>query len=126
MRHIDIFLALGHRHDLVHFLGQYPVRRLLGTGNPVVQTLPLPDPLLPPEDATLFDHEDRTTASHRHALLLGGLNHREDGPFGFRLDPLPGYRSHEPPFVFFRSMASSTAKSAKARSLSWSSRLMAS
>ena len=34
-----------------------------------------------------------------------------------------GYRSHEPPFVFFRRMASSTAWSARARSFSCSSAL---
>jgi hypothetical protein len=43
-----------------------------------------------------------------------------------RVDPVTGYRSHEPPFVFFRRMASSTDRSASARSFCCSSRLSSS
>ena len=123
---IDVFLTLGHRDDPGDLFGQDPVQRLFGTGHPVVQSPAQAGPLLPADDPTMSDPEDRTTASGRHALLLGGLDHREDGKFGFRLDPQLGHRSHEPPFVFFRRIANSTARSARARSLSWSSRLIAS
>jgi hypothetical protein len=58
-------------------------------------------PWLPTHDATMFDRQDQTTASRRNTLLLGGLNHREDFQFGLLADPLDGYRSHEPPLVFF-------------------------
>jgi HEAT repeat protein len=49
-----------------------------------------------------------------------------DGHLDLRVDPVTGYRSHEPPFVFFRRMASSTDRSANARSFCCSSRLSSS
>ena len=102
------------------------MQRLFGPGGQVGQVLPLARLLLPADDAPVGDHQDRTTAPRRNALLLGGLNHREDFQFGLRFEPLAGYRSHEPPVVFFRRIASSTDRSARARSFSWSSCLRAS
>jgi hypothetical protein len=89
-----------HRNDPGDLFGQDPVQRLFGTEHPILQSLTLVDSLLPADHATMFDPKDGTTASGRHALLLGGLDHCEDGQFGFSLDPQLGYRSHEPPFVF--------------------------
>ena len=126
MRQIDVLLTLGHRHNLLDLLGQHPMQGLFGTRRQVGQALPLARLLLPADDAPVGDHQDRTTAAHRNTLLLGGLNHREDFQFGLRINPLPGYRTHEPPVVFFRRIASSTDRSARARSFSWSSCLRAS
>lgn len=72
-------------------------------------------------DPAMGNRQDRTTAPGRDSGGLGGRNHEEDGLLGGFFEPLAGYRSHETPFVFFRRMASSTAKSASARSFSWSS-----
>ncbi len=57
--------------------------------------------------------------------MMGCFDHREDIPFGLLFCPVLGCRSHEPPIVFC-GIASSIDWSALARSLSWSSRLMAS
>ena len=48
----------------------------------------------------MFDPKDGTTSSY-HALLLGRLDQREDGKYGFSPDPQLRYRSHQLPFVFF-------------------------
>jgi hypothetical protein len=55
----------------------------------------LAGPLLPTNNAPVFDHQDRATAPRRNTLLLGGLNHREDFQFGLLIELLIGY-SHEP------------------------------
>ena len=102
------------------------MQRLLRSGDEIGQALSMSDLLLPANDAPVFDRQKRTGPPRRNALLLGGLNHGENFEFGLLFKPQAGYRSHEPPFVFFRRIASSTDRSAKARSLSWSSRLMAS
>ena len=101
MGQVDILLALGHRNNLVDLPGQHPMQWLFRTGCQIDQALSLANPMLPANDATLFDRQDQTAASHRNALLLGGLNHRKDFQFGLLVNPLLGYRSHEPPFVFF-------------------------
>lgn len=75
MGQIDVFLTLGHRNNPGDLFGQDPVQRLFGTGHPIPQSLTLVGPLLPADNATMFDHKDGTTASGRHALLLGGLDH---------------------------------------------------
>ena len=126
MRQIDVFLTLGQCHNLVDLLGQHPMQRLFGAWREVGQAESLAGPLLPTNNAPVFDHQDRTTAPRRNTLLLGGLNHGEDFQFGLRFDPWAGYRSHEPPVVFFRRIASSTDRSAKVRSFAWSSSLRAS
>jgi hypothetical protein len=126
MGQIDVLLARGHDHNLLDLLGQDPMQRFSRARGPVGQALPLARLLLPTNPAALFYRLDLKTAPRRHALLLGGLNHGEDFQFGLLVDPLTGYRSHEPPLVFFRRIASSTDRSARARSFSWSSVLMAS
>ena len=126
MRQIGMLLTLGQRHNRVDLLGQNPMPRVLGAGEEIGQRLALPGLLLPANDAPVFDRQERTGPTRRNALLLGGRHHREDFQFGLRFDPQAAYRSHEPPFVFFRRIASSTDWSASARSLSWSSRLSAS
>ena len=118
MRQVHIFLTPGQRHNRVEFLRQNLVQRVLGTGPQIGQTLSLPGLLLPAHDAPVFDHQERTGVPRRNALGLGGRHHIEDFQFGLRLEPGAGYRSHEPPFVFFRRIASSTERSAKARSFS--------
>ena len=126
MRQVDILLTPGHRHNLINLLGQHPMQRLLGTRSQIGQAQSLAHQMLPAHNATMLDRQDHATASHRNTLLQGGLDHREDLQFGLLRNPLLDYRSHEPPFVFFRRIASSTDWSAMALSLSWSSRLMAS
>ncbi len=97
-----------------------------GTRSAIMETPPESDPLLPADDAAVLDHEDRARAPHRHAVLLGGIDHREDLQFGLSLEPMSGYRTDETPLVFFRRRVSSTAMSARARSFSDSSCLRAS
>jgi len=75
---------------------------------------------------TVGDQQQRATAPDGNAAVLSGIDHGEHGQFGLHVDPAAGYRSHEPPFVFFRRMASSTDWSAKARSFCVSSRLSSS
>ena len=84
------------------------MQRLFWTRSPVGQALSLTGLVLPTNDATMIDRQEHTAVSYRNALLLGALNHCEDIQFGLLFDPLFGYRSHEPPFVFFRRIASST------------------
>jgi hypothetical protein len=102
------------------------VKGFRGTRPAILETPPESDPLLPAGDAAVLNHEDRARAPHRHAILQGGIDHREDLQFGLSLEPLSGYRPDETPLVFFRRRVSSTAMSARARSFSNNSCLRAS
>ena len=115
---IHILLTLGHRRDALDLLGPQPMQCLPGTGRGVDQAHALPDMLLPAHNPAMGDRQDRTTAPGRHSGGSGGRDHDEDGLLEGRIEPVAGYRSHETPFVFFRRMASSTARSASVRSFS--------
>jgi len=123
MGQIHILLTLGHREDARGLRWPQPMQRLPRTRRGVGQAQSLPDMRLPAHDPAMGDRQERTAAPGRHAGGLGGRDHEEDSLLDGRRDPVAGYRSHEPPFVFFRKMASSTVRSASARSLSWSSAL---
>ena len=118
MGQIHILLTLGHGRNALNFLRQQPMQRFLGTGGAIRQTQTLALVRLPAHDPAMGDRQNRATAPGGNALVLGSGNHDKDGLFGRRRQPGVGYRSHEPPFVFFRRMASSTACSARARSFS--------
>src|SRR5664280_2947866 len=98
---VNILLTFSHHHNLVDLLSQHPMQRIFGTRAQIGQAPSLASPLLPANDAPMLDRQQRTTAPHRNTLLMGGLNHGENVHFGLLVDPLAGYRSHEPPFVFF-------------------------
>src|SRR5271155_5952521 len=99
------------------------MQRFLRAGGAIRQTQALALVRLPAHDPAMGDRQNRTAAPGGNALVLGSGNHDENGLFGHRRQPVAGYRSHEPPFVFFRRMASSTAWSARARSFSSNSAL---
>jgi len=88
---------------------QQPMQCFLGTGGAIRQTQALALVRLPAHDSAMGNHQNRTAAPGGNALILGSGNHEQDGLFGRRRQPGVGYRSHEPPFVFFRRMVSSTA-----------------
>ena len=82
MGQVDVFRLTGQRHNLVDLLRQNPMQRVLGAGAEIGQRLSLAGLRLPAHDAAVFDHQERTAAARRNALLLGGLNHGEDFQFG--------------------------------------------
>ncbi len=126
MGKIGVFLGLGHGDDLCSLLGKQSIQGFRGARLSILEAMPVPYPLLPADDAAVLDHEDRALAPHRHAILQGEIDHREDLQFDLSREPQVGYRPDETPLVFFRRRVSSTAMSARARSFSWSSRLSAS
>ncbi len=94
MGEISLLLVLGHRHDLGSFLQQEFVKGFRGTKNAILKTPPASDPLLPTGDAAVLDHEDRARAPHRHTVLEGIINHRENLQFDLSLEPLTGNRPY--------------------------------
>ena len=60
-----------------------------------------------------FDYTDPTLGTYHLTWMMRGEHDpgflRFDRQFDRLFDPVAGYRSHEPPVVFFRRMASSTA-----------------
>ena len=58
------------------------MQRIFGAGEEIGQRLSLTSLLLPANDAPVFDRQERTGPTRRNALVLGGLNHGEDGQFG--------------------------------------------
>ena len=82
MGQVNVFLTLGQRHNLVDLLRQNPMQRRFWAGDEIGQRLSQASLLLPAKDAPVFDRQERTGPTRRNALLLGGLNHGEDGQFG--------------------------------------------
>jgi len=57
--------------------------------------------VLPAHHPALLDCENQTAASHGYTLVLGSLEQGEYLEFSLHVEPSAGYRSHEPPLVFF-------------------------
>lgn len=118
---ICVLLACGGLNDLSCFLWQHTMQGLFWAWDKVGERESLSGGVLPAHHSALLDCENQTATSHGYALVLGSLEQGEYLEFSFHVEPRAGYRSHEPPLVFFLRMASSTAWSARARSFCWSS-----
>ena len=122
MRQIGILFFLGQFKNLLSFHRQQTMRRLSLTGFEVLQSEAVSGLALPPVNSSPIGSQASATSSHRNSLHLGRFNHIENLVFLPTAYPLTGYRSHEPPFVFFRNITNSTERSARARSFSSRSR----
>ena len=92
--------------------------RILGAGLAVIKTLAsLPDPR-PSEHTPAIDHPHGTGADPGYPFSSGLLHAQKNRGLLLFVNPEALYLSHEPPFVFFRRIASSTAISAITRSFS--------
>jgi hypothetical protein len=96
------------------------------TGLEILKTLVILASRSPSDNTAAVNSPEDTTPGHCKAFFFGSLNHHEDFYLLFLTQPPAFYLSHEPPFVFFRKIASSTACSAKARSFSSNSLFSAS
>ena len=126
MRIIGVILPPSQGQDLFAFLHQQRMLSPLPSGTTVGQPQPLSLTLPPPGRSPIGEQQQSATVPMRYPLFFGFVNDPQHGFFLFRFQPSIPDRSHEPPFVFFRSIASSTACSANARSFSSSSRFNAS
>jgi len=91
MGQIGVLRVLGHRDDLGGFLRQGFVKGFRGAWPAILEIAPASDSLLPAGNTTVLDDEDRTRPPPRHAVLQGGIDHREDLHFDFKLEPFSGY-----------------------------------
>jgi len=98
----------------------------LGAGPKIGQTLSLPRLLLPANDAPVFDQEERTAVRADTPCCWEDAITLRISSLVCAFSQVPLIGPTNPHSFFFRRIASSTDISAKARSLSWSSRLMAS
>src|SRR5512137_2421404 len=111
----------GHGRYSGAFLREKPVFRVLGAGLAIIKTsASLPDPG-PSDHTPAIDHPHGTGADPGYPFGSGLLHAHKDGALLLFIHPEALYLSHEPPFVFFRRIASSTAISAITRSFSCSS-----
>src|SRR4030043_1244919 len=111
----------GHDHHGCAFLWEKPMDRVFGARLAIIKALSsLPVPR-PSDHTPAIDHPQGTGADPGYSLSSGLLHCQEDRGLVLFTHPVGLYLSHEPPFVFFRRIASSTAISAITRSFSCSS-----
>jgi len=91
---------------------QNPVQGFFGAGRQVGQALSLSGPLLPANDAAMLDRQQRTTATRRNTLALGGSITVRISSLVCSFDPLAAIGPRTP-IRFFCRIASSTDRSAR-------------
>jgi hypothetical protein len=108
----------GHGRYSGAFLREKPVDGVLGAWLAIIKTLAsLPDPR-PSDHTPAIDHPHGAGADPGYPFGSGHLHAHKDGALLLFIHPEALYLFHEPPFVFFLRIASSTAISAITRSFS--------
>src|SRR5512136_2783135 len=111
----------GHGCHGCAFLREKPMDRVLGAGLAIIKTLASPPDPRPSDHTPAIDHPHGAGVDSGYPFGSGLLHAQKDGALLLFMHPEALYLSHEPPFVFFRRIASSTAISAITRSFSSSS-----